>query len=293
MWGTKTGREKGMDINTKNTDTKQHLGDVQETALIPLAIRANETERKTARIHDDKAVEIIRELDVDAEKLDQFFSHEGVIARTILFDETVKKLLRKYPDAVCINIGCGLDNRFSRVDNGKIRWFNVDLEDSIEIRKKFFHETEREHMLAADILKPNWADGILKSDMAIVIAEGLLMYFSREQVKTLLNSLTGSFDRGFLLAELMHPKMMNEKKHDTVKNTNAKFGWGTVTGRDLLPLDAKLTLINERSFWDEMKKYSLIGKIGSVIAGKLNNRLAVYRWQGIKRKIAGKAKKTG
>ncbi len=95
----------------------------------------------------------------------------------------------------------------------------------------------------------------------------------------MLNSLTGSFDRGFLLAELMHPKMMNEKRHDTVKNTNAKFGWGTVTGRALLPLDAKLTLINERSFWEEMKKYSLIGKIGSVIAGKLNNRLAVYRWQ--------------
>ena len=35
------------------------LGDVQETALIPLAIRANETERKNARIHDEKAVEII------------------------------------------------------------------------------------------------------------------------------------------------------------------------------------------------------------------------------------------
>ena len=144
----------------------------------------------------------------------------------------MKKLLRKYPDAVCINIGCGLDDRLTRVDNGKIQWYNVDLADSIEIRKKFFHETEREHMLAADILKPNWADGIPKSDMSIVIAEGLLMYFSREQVKTLLNSLTGSFDRGFLLAEMMHPKMMNEKKHDTVKNTNAKFGWGTVTGRD-------------------------------------------------------------
>ncbi len=134
----------------KNTDTKQYLGDVQETALIPLAIRANETERKMARIHDDKAVEIIRELDVDTEKLNRFFSHEGVIARTILFDETVKKLLRKYLDAVCINIGCGLDDRFSRVDNGKIRWFNVDLPDLIEMRKKFFYETEREHMLAAN-----------------------------------------------------------------------------------------------------------------------------------------------
>ncbi len=263
----------------KNTDTKQHLGDVQETALIPLAIRANETERKTARIHDNKAVAIIRELDVDTEKLDRFFSHEGVIARTVMFDEAVKKLLRKYPGAVCVNIGCGLDDRFTRVDNGKVRWFHVDLADSIEMRKHFFHETEREHMLGADILRAGWTEQIPKNKVVIVIAEGLFMYFSKEQVQTVLNSITGSFDRGFLLVELMHPKMMNEKKHDTVKNTSAKFGWGTVTGRDLLPLDAKLTLINERSFWEEMKKYSLIGKIGSVVAGKLNNRLAVYRWQ--------------
>lgn len=263
----------------KNTDTKIHLGDVQETALIPLAIRANETVRKNARICDAKAVEIIKFLAADTQKLDQFFSHEGVIARTLLFDEMVKKLLRKYPDAICINIGCGLDDRFSRVDNGKVQWFNVDLPDSIAVRKRFFHEAEREHMLAADILRAGWTERIPKKKIVIVIAEGLLMYFSKEQVKTVLNSITDSFGRGFLLAELMHPKMMNEKKHDTVKNTNAKFGWGTVTGRELLPLDAKLILINERSFWEEMKKYTLIGKIGNVVAGKLNNRLAVYRWQ--------------
>ena len=277
VWRT-LEREAGRYLN-KNTDTELHLGDVQETALIPLAVRANETEKKTARIHDDKAVEIIRKLNVDTEKLDWFFSHEGVIARTILFDETVKKLLRKYPDAVCVNIGCGLDDRFTRVDNGKIQWFNVDLLDSIAVRKKFFHETEWEHMLAADILRAGWTERIPKNKVVIVIAEGLFMYFSKEQVKTLLNSITDSFGRGFFLVELMHPKMMNEKKHDTVKNTNAKFGWGTVTGRELLPLDAKLTLINERSFWEEMRKYSLIGKIGSVVAGKLNNRLAVYKWQ--------------
>lgn len=69
---------------------------------------------------------------------------------SIMFDKALKKLLAKYPDAVCVNIGCGLDDRFSRVDNGKIRWFNVDLPDSIEVRKKIFKETEREHMIAGD-----------------------------------------------------------------------------------------------------------------------------------------------
>jgi O-methyltransferase involved in polyketide biosynthesis len=33
-------------------------------------------------------------------------------------------------------MGCGLDNRFERVDNGKIRWFDVDLPGSIAVRKK-------------------------------------------------------------------------------------------------------------------------------------------------------------
>ncbi|MCM1543617.1 MAG: class I SAM-dependent methyltransferase [Blautia sp.] len=255
------------------------LGDVQETALIPLAVRASETKRRNARIHDEKAVEIIETLAVDTRNIDKFMSHEGVVARTIMFDRTLKKLLGKYPDAVCVNVGCGLDDRFSRVDNGKVRWFNVDLPDSIEVRKKVFTETEREHMLAGDILETGWIKGIPKADVVVVIAEGLLMYFSKEQVSTILHNITDSFGRGFLLAELMHPKMMKEKVHDTVKHTNAKFGWGTKTGNDLLELDPKLELIRESSFWDEMKKYTLVGKIGSVMAKNLNNRLAVYRWE--------------
>ena len=256
------------------------LGDVQETALIPLAIRANETKRKNARIHDVKAVEIIDTLGIDTKNLDKFISHEGVVARTILFDEVVKKLLKKYPDAVCVNIGCGLDDRFSRVDNGRIQWYNIDLPDSIEVRRKIFKEAEREHMLAGDILVADWTGQIPQAAVTIVIAEGLLMYFSKEQARTILNNITDSFDRGFLLAELMHPKMMKEKMHDTVKHTNAKFGWGTRTGKELSELNPKLELIKESSFWDEMKKYTLVGKIGSVLARDLNNRLSVYKWQG-------------
>ena len=260
------------------------LGDVQETALIPLAIRANETKRKNARIHDEKAVEIIDTLGIDTKNLDKFISHEGVVARTILFDEAVKKLLKKYPDAVCVNIGCGLDDRFSRVDNGRLQWFNVDLPDSIKVRRKFFSkiftEMEREHEIAGDILKTDWMVDIPKENVTVVIAEGLLMYFSKEQVRTILNNITDSFGRGFLLAELMHPKMMKEKNHDTVKHINAKFGWGTRTGKELSELNPKLELIKESSFWDEMRKYTFVGKIGSVLAKDLNNRLAVYKWQG-------------
>ena len=104
----------------------------------------------------------------------------------------------------------------------------------------------------------DWTGQIPQAAVTIVIAEGLLMYFTKEQVTTILNNITSSFGRGFLLAELMHPKMMKEKMHDTVKHTNAKFGWGPRTGRELPELNPKLELIKESSFWDEMKKYTLV-----------------------------------
>lgn len=259
------------------------LGDIQKTALIPLVIRANETKRKNARIRDKKALEILGALEttalkIDAKRFDSFFSHEGVVARTILFDTAVRNLLETYPSAVCINLGCGLDDRFSRVDNGKCSWFNIDLPDSIAVRRNFFSETQRERMISGDILTPGWTEGIPANRIAIVIAEGLLMYFSRAQVKAILNNITGAFCGGFFLAELMHPKMMNEKMHDTVRHTNAKFGWGTKSGKELLELDKNLELVEEISFWQEAKKHTLAGKIGSVLLKNLNNRLAVYKW---------------
>ena len=76
------------------------FGDVQETALIPLAIKASETARKNARIRDEKAKTIIESLGVDVSKYDPFLSHEGVVARTIMFRDELKRLLEEYPDAV-------------------------------------------------------------------------------------------------------------------------------------------------------------------------------------------------
>lgn len=69
------------------------LGDVQTTALIPLAVKANETMRKNARIKDRKAVEIIKTLKIDTTQYDKSMSHEGVIARKQLQAFTTIRLI--------------------------------------------------------------------------------------------------------------------------------------------------------------------------------------------------------
>lgn len=255
------------------------LGDVQETALIPLAIKANESRRKDARIYDAKAVEIIDSLCIDTDKYDKFFSHEGVVARTIMFDRTVRKLLEKYPDAVVVNIGCGFDDRFRRADNGRAHWYHVDLPDSIEVRRKVFEPHERQTLIAGDLFENSWTEGIPGDKVTIVIAEGLLMYFNEEQVRALIKHIVGYFPKGFLLAELMSPIATgNEKYHDTVKNTNARFTFGVKDGHELESFCEGFRLIKETNFFAQMRKYSTIGKIGSVVGGKIMNRLAVYKF---------------
>ena len=106
------------------------LGDIQTTALIPLSIKANETLRKNARIKDQKAVEIIKALGVDTAKYDKFLSHEGVVARTIMLDRQLKGIIKAFPDTVIVNVGAGFDDRFTRMDNDKILWFDLDLPDA-------------------------------------------------------------------------------------------------------------------------------------------------------------------
>ena len=255
------------------------FGDIQETALIPLAIKASETARPNARIRDEKARAIIDALGVDVSKYDPFLSHEGVVARTIMFRNTLKDLLAKYPDAVCINLGCGFDDKFSQVDNGRLRWFDVDLPDQIAVRRKVFQDRDRCTMLDGDALDGAWTKALPKADMYIIIVEGVLEYFSKEQVKTCLNMLCDCFPHGYLLAELHYPFLEKHgSHHDAVKHTNATFGWGTQSGRDYLELEPRMKLLSEHSYNEEMRKYTIRGKLFAIIGKKINNRLAVYQW---------------
>lgn len=255
------------------------FGDVQETVLIPLAVKASETTSENPRITDQKAKKIIDTLGVDVSKYDPFLSHEGVVARTIMFREKLKELIKQYPNATGINLGCGFDDKFVQVDNGKITWFDVDLPDQIAVRRKVYEDRSRCIMIEGSALDSAWTHMIPKSDMYIIVMEGVLEYFSKEQVKTCLNMLCDSFEHGYLLAELHSPFLeKNSKHHDTVKYTNATFGWGTKSGKKYLPLEPRLMFVSEQSYNDEMKKYSIRGKLFTLIGRNINNRLAVFKW---------------
>ena len=76
-----------------------------------------------------------------------------------------------------------------------------------------------------------------------------------------------------------HPFLSkNTKHHDAIKHTNATFQWGTKSGKEYIDLEPRLSLLSERSYNEEMKKYSIRGKLFALLFPKLNNRLALFKW---------------
>jgi len=261
---------------------KVALDGVEETMLIPLCIKAEETKRPNPRIRDVRAVEMINRIDYDFSKFEKKrFSYGGVIARTVIIDREARKFITSYPDAVCINVGCGLDARFYRVDNGRIDWYDLDLPRVMALREGLLPEDERVHRISFSALDEQWAVHVNAGGRPVlIIMEGLLMYFTEDEVRRLLAVLKRHFPGCSILAELT-PEFVakNGKRHETVGKTGAVFRWGVGSGKDVERLCDGLSLTEEWSLNTEMKKYELLFRIifSLPIVKGFNNRIALYR----------------
>ncbi len=119
----------------------QNLEGVPETLLIPLWARAVESKQENPIIIDDLSIEMIEKIEYDFSKFDKaWMSQTGVVIRTELLDKATDAFICRNPDAVIINIGCGLDTRFFRVDNGRINWYDLDLPEVIKLGNNFLRK---------------------------------------------------------------------------------------------------------------------------------------------------------
>jgi len=215
------------------------LQDVPETLLYPLIARYVETKKEGGIIKDPKSVEILDSLDYDVRKARLFAPAQiGVCFRTMIFDEQVLVFLKDHPEAVVVNLGCGLDTRFPRVDNGRVLWFDLDLPAIIELRKNFFAQTERHRFITASALDPTWLTVVPKKKSTLIIAEGLSMYFTEEEIKTLLKNIKNNFPGAGILMEVFHPFIISLKSKWVTRNPmDTKFAaflkWGVTSGREM------------------------------------------------------------
>ena len=228
----------------------QTLEGVSETLLMTLLVRARESQRPDAMIKDDLAMAMVNQLDCDFSRLRmQRHDEVAVIMRMNKFDNHVRDFLRRNPDAVVIHIGCGLDTRFERVDNGLV------------LRQKFIHnEDSRYHILATSVFEYGWLEEVsrFKPRPFMFIAEGVLPYFEEEQVKSLFLTLLEHFPGSELVCDAHTPFVVwVDNLHLAYAKVKARLHWSIKDGKDVeawgnaSPTGAGIRLLDEWNYYEE------------------------------------------
>ena len=252
----------------------QDLQGVPRTLLIPLWARATESKRSDAIIRDELSVEMVKQIDFDFSQFNKEWATQvSVAVRTEILDKAAKTFIDKHPKAVIINLGCGLDTRFFRMDNGSIRWYDLDLPGPIGIRKHFFSDTDRYKMIEKSVFDYSWENDIVRDgEPVLIIAEGLLMYFMEQEIKGLMNNLVTTFPKAEMLFEMVTPAMVRYSEEHVRErfNISTKFQWGITSGKESLKLSDKIKFIEEWNYMDYHKPRWNLLRVITLITGYKN-----------------------
>ncbi len=252
------------------------LSGVTETMLQTIYARAKETKRRGA-ITDKKAVEIVGKLDYDFSLADKDSAmHDGVIARTIVLDRLAKKYLAEHRGAVVVNIACGLDTRCYRM-KGYSHWYNLDLPETIAVRKSILPPTEKITQIAMSAMD-DWSEEVAERGVpALVIIEGLTMYLSAVDVQRIFAVISERFENVQVLVEIMNPMVVKRIKEKSIEGSKAKFTWGVKNGRQLAELIPEFNFVEDHSLTEGMAAfmpiYKVLGKIPLV--SNISNKIVV------------------
>jgi len=233
----------------------QNLDGVSKTLLMTLYARARESRRPDAIIRDDKAVAMVNQLDCDFSRLRmQRHDEIAVIMRMNRFDRHARKFMTENPDAVVVHIGCGLDTRFERVDNGQVEWFDLDMPDVMKLRRKLIDtSSERYHMLSGSVFDDDWMDEVLmfKPRPCMFMAEGVLLYFEEEQVKALFLKLREHFPGSELVCDAHTPFVIwADNLQLAFFDVKARLHWGLKHGQDVENWGNDIQLLDEWNYFD-------------------------------------------
>jgi O-methyltransferase involved in polyketide biosynthesis len=233
--------------------TSPTLSGVAETLLLPLYIRALESQRPDALLKDDKAVALVKQMDYDTSWMTKMRVDEedevALVLRNRECDRYVRDFLTRNPEGVVVHVGCGLDARFERVDNGRVEWYDLDLPEVIELRGQFIGgEGARHHLLAHSAFESAWLDtvSVHRPRPFLFLAEGVLMYFDEAQVKSLVLALRERFPGAELVFDAFSPFLvrMNNLRISRTK-IGARYRWGLHRGKDLEGWSEGITLLDE------------------------------------------------
>jgi methyltransferase (TIGR00027 family) len=218
---------------------------ISDTALWVAYFRALETQRPDALFRDPYAERLAGERGFQiANTLPDGNKHEWAwVARTHLFDEFLLREIHGGAELV-VNLAAGLDARPYRMQvPARLQWVEVDLPEVINYKEEILANVqpncrlERIRLDLSDVdgRRSLFADMNLRSSRTVVMTEGLLIYFTGEEVASLALDLASASHFRSWIVDLASPGQLRLMQATTGKQLNgvgASFKFGPKEGAE-------------------------------------------------------------
>jgi acetyl esterase/lipase len=110
-------------------------------------------------------------------------------------DEKVRRYIMEFPNCTVVQVGCLLDDMFSRHDNGRIQWYSIGSHNNIAVRRALYGVRDREITIGRNIMDFSWIDDIKceRKKGVIFVCNDSLANMSSYHVKQLFERLMEKF----------------------------------------------------------------------------------------------------
>lgn len=256
-------------ISMQSTDREPlRLEGVNKTLLLPLWARARESMRENPLMSDGQAVRIIKTLDFGFDDMDKSFDRHyqlSQVVRAKIIDEGIKRFVKVNPNATIVSIGAGLETTCERVDNGTLRWYDLDVPEVIDLRRKFIPETDRSTCISKSVHDVSWFDDIERPVQGLLfIACGVFQYFTGRQVKRLFSDLATEFPGSEIVFDTMSKFFLILGNWTVIKksgmDSKSFMKWSVKSSRMMITWDKRITVVDEYPLFSRIELDESWGK---------------------------------
>lgn len=256
------------------------LGTIESTLFVPMLGRIYASENFPKILYDKRALELKEQLpkDVVHDNTQNQYTYLASASRSANIDRYIKDFLKRNPSGAIVQLGCGLETTFNRNDDGKTKWYSIDLPDVIEYRRTLLPESSRDVYIAEDAFSDTWIVKIREENGDIpllVIASGLFYYFEEEKVISLMKLLHsyGNIELVFDTVNRRGMRMMQKKWMKKVGHEDAKMFFYVDSADELASKTGGFVhVLAEEEYYKYINKegLKLITKISMYVSDHMN-----------------------
>jgi O-methyltransferase involved in polyketide biosynthesis len=174
------------------------LSPVEDSLFLTLCCRALDNRTPRPILGDAVADEIVRTLGYDYGPLHIDTNLMlGVALRAKKMDDVAARFVAGHPDALGLDLGAGFDTRRLRIGAPPtVDWYDVDLPAVVAARDSVVPDRAKAHTIAADVTSSAWLDALPTDRPAVIVADGLMGFLSKDELVSLFDRLIGHFPSG-------------------------------------------------------------------------------------------------